>query len=334
MFRYLFAAVAALALGNPALAQSEMRLAIDGPLNGASAPYVLAADTGIFAAEGVSVDVRPTRSGLDVVGRVALGTYVGGVVDFGTFAEYMISNPGVPLIAAMVIHDRPAYAVIGRKSRGVAEPADLMGHTLGHDSSSLIENRLVNFSYANDLTIAEIVLHHVEPTDLARALANGEVDAILGASYEMLPELARLGMPLDDLAVFHMADHGVVLYGQVVVINTDFAKQSSGTAAKLLTGILNGWKAAIADPQAAIAAVVARDPALDTALESERLAAIIAENVLTPYVLENGMGDISQRRIEWNIAQLQDNPIFINSEEAEKFFSNTWLPSPDARAMK
>ncbi|MDP2740498.1 MAG: ABC transporter substrate-binding protein [Pseudorhodobacter sp.] len=333
MFRFLIAAIAAVSLGTPAAAQSDLRFAIDGPLSGASAAYVLAADSGMFAAEGLSVELRPTRSGLDVVGRVSMGTYVGGVVDFGTFAEYLVSNPDSRLIAAMIIHDRPGYVVIGRKSRGVAAPADLHGHTVGYDSDSLIENRLVNFANAVNLKTSEMSLRHVDPTRLAAALAAGEVDAVVGTGYEFLPELARLGVPPDDLAVFHMADHGVVLYGQVVVISVDTARQSSGTVSKLLTGILNGWKAAIADPEAAVAAVVARNPELDAALETDRLKAIIAENVLTPYVLENGFGDINQRRIEWTIAQLQENPIFIASEERGIFFTDLYLPPASARTM-
>lgn len=334
MFRKIAAALLFVTLTSPASAQTEMRFAIDGPLNGSSAPYVFADDTGLFEAEGLDIEVRPTRSALDVVNRVGLGTYPFGVTDFPTFAEYIIMNPGSPVVALMVMHDRSAYTVIGLKSHGITTMSDLAGHIVAHDSNSFAKFRLINVASSNNLNMADITLKHREPTEIAAALAAGEVDAVVGLSYDLLPDLARLGVSADDLTILPMADNGLELYGQALVINTSFLAKSSGTATKLLAVVLQAWKASIADPDLAIAALVARNPELDPALEAERLRMIIAENVLTPWVLENGFGTTWQARQEWNVAQLQDNPAFINSEDRDTFFNMNFLPGPKDRAMQ
>lgn len=334
MFKRLATVLAFVAFAGPATAQTEMRFAIDGPPSGSSAPYVLADDTGIFEAEGLAIEVRPTRSALDVVNRVSLGTYPFGVTDMPTFAEYIIMNPGSPVLALMVVHDRSAYTVIGLKSHGIASVADLPGHIVGHDSDSFAVFRMINVANSNDLNMADITLTHKDPEALAAALAAGEVDAVVGLSYDLLPDLAKLGVAADDLTILPMADNGMVLYGQVVVVNSGFLQSSSGTVTKLLAAVLKAWKAAIADPDAAIAALVARNPELDPALEAERLRMIISENVLTPYVLENGFGTPNQARQEWNVAQLQDNPAFINSEDRDTFFNMNFLPAAKDRAMQ
>ncbi len=334
MIRRLVAALALLALTNPASAQSELRFALDGAVSGAGAAYILADDGGFFEGEGLLVDVRPTRSALDAVSQVSLGNYAMGAVDFPTFAEFITMNPGAPVISVMVIHDRPAFTVVGLKSHGIETVNDLAGHRIGHDSDSLMVNRLQNLANSNGFRLIDVTLTHRDPASMAAALAAGEVDAIAGFGYALLPDLARLGVSADDLTVLPMADNGVVLYGEVLVVNSDYAKKSSGTVTKLLAAVTKAWQATLADPDVAIAAVVARNADLDPALEAERLRMIISENVLTDWVVENGLGAPNQARQEWNVAQLQDNPDFINSENRESFFAIDFIPSAKDRAVK
>jgi NitT/TauT family transport system substrate-binding protein len=59
-----------------------------------------------------------------------------------------------------------------------------------------------------------------------------------------------------------------------------------------LRAVAMGWKDAIADPDAAIASLIKRNPAADPALESERLRWRSQANVLTDWVKANGMGNI------------------------------------------
>ncbi|MBW6507214.1 MAG: ABC transporter substrate-binding protein [Rhodobacteraceae bacterium] len=334
MIRHLVAALALFVLASPASAQSELRFALDGAVGGAGAAYILADDGGFFEAEGLLVDVRPTRSALDAVSQVSLGNYAMGAVDFPTFAEFIIMNPGAPVISVMVIHDRPAFTVVGLKSHGIAAVSDLAGHRVGHDSDSLMTNRLQNLANANDFQLVDVTLTHRDPAAMAASLAAGDVDAVAGVGYQLLPDLARLGVAAEDLTVLPMADNGLVLYGEVLVVNSEYAKKSPGTVTKLLAAVTKAWQASLADPEAAIAAVVARNPDLDPALEAARLEMIISENVLTAWVLENGLGAPNQARQEWNVAQLQDNPDFINSENRETFFASEYLPSARERAVK
>ena len=61
---------------------------------------------------------------------------------------------------------------------------------------------------------------------------------------------------------------------------------------KFVVALGAGWKDAINDPKSAIAALVKRNPAADSALEQRRLELAIKANVLSDYVKENGMGGI------------------------------------------
>ena len=84
--------------------------------------------------------------------------------------------------------------------------------------------------------------------------------------------------------------------------------------------------AAIADPDAAIASLVERNPAADAALEKRRLMLAADANVMTDFVKENGMGTIDAARMDAAIAQLQETYEFQNAPDASLYFTSAYLP--------
>ena len=55
-------------------------------------------------------------------------------------------------------------------------------------------------------------------------LAEGKVAAVTGFSFTSYLNTKRLGVDSEDISVILMADHGVDLYGNAVIVNTDFAE--------------------------------------------------------------------------------------------------------------
>ena len=78
-----------------------------------------------------------------------------------------------------------------------------------------------------------------------------------------------------------MADHGLELYGNAIIVNTDFAQDNSQLVTGFLRAVAKGWSGAIEDPELAVKSMVQRNPAADPALETRRLKLAIAGNVLT-----------------------------------------------------
>ena len=82
----------------------------------------------------------------------------------------------------------------------------------------------------------------------------------------------RLGVPEDDISTILMADYGLKLYGNAVIVNTDYAAANADTVKAFLGAVAAGWKDAIADPTSAAEALVKRNPAADAGLEERRLS--------------------------------------------------------------
>jgi NitT/TauT family transport system substrate-binding protein len=165
-------------------------------------------------------------------------------------------------------------------------------------------------------------------------LAEGKVASVTGFSFSSTLNLIRLGVPEDDLTVLLMADHGVELYGNAIIVNTEFAAANPEAVTGFLRAVAKGWKDAIATPDAAIASLIARNPAADPALETRRLQMAVDANVLTDWVKANGMGNIDPARMATAIEQTKTVYEFVNAPDAALYFTPAYLPNDGSLMME
>ena len=53
------------------------------------------------------------------------------LADINAVIRFRDQNPTAPLQAIFMVYNRPPYAIIGRKSRGITDPKSLEGKRLG-----------------------------------------------------------------------------------------------------------------------------------------------------------------------------------------------------------
>jgi NitT/TauT family transport system substrate-binding protein len=165
-------------------------------------------------------------------------------------------------------------------------------------------------------------------------LAEGNVAAVTGFSFSSFLNLVRLGVPEEDISTILMADHGLALYGNAIIVNTDFAAANPEVVTGFLTAVAAGWKDAIAAPADAIESLIDRNPAADAALEQRRLQLAIDANVVTDYTLANGMGSVDADRMTKALEQLKETYEFQNAPDAGLYFTDAYLPDASARMLK
>lgn len=294
----------------------------------------MAIDQGLFAAEGLSVEVTAGEGSLDAIPKVATGAFPVGFADLNSLIRFLDQNPGAPVIAAMMVYDKPAFAVIGRKSLGVEAPADLMGKVLGAPPPDGAWAQFPIFAAENGLDMDQITIEPVGFPTREPMLAEGKVAAVTGFSFTSYLNTKRLGIDSEDISVILMADHGVDLYGNAVIVNTDFAEANPEAVTGFLRAVAGGWKATVADPEAAIQALASRNPGMDAALELERLTLAMETNVMTDWVMENGMGNIDPDRLANAVEQIKLTYEFQNEPDTALYFSDAWLPQDGSLSMQ
>ena len=330
----LIAAVASLGAAATAVAQTKVPFALDWKFEGPSAAYFAAIDNGHFGAAGLDVDISAGSGSLDAIPKVATGAFPIGFADINSLIKFKDQNPDAPVIAVMMVYDKPPFAVIGRKSQGISGPGDLEGSVLGAPPPDGAWAQFPAFATANGIDVSKITVEPVGFPTREPMLAEGKVDSITGFSFSSYLNLVRLGVPEDDISTILMADHGLALYGNAIIVNTDFAADNAGLVTDFLGAVAAGWNDVIADPEMGAKAVAKRNPAADVALETRRLQLAIDGNVVTDYTMANGMGDIDADRMAKALMQIAETYDFQNAADASLFFTDAYLPAADARMLK
>ena len=308
------------------LADTKLTFALDWKFEGPSAPYFYAIDKGYFKNEHLEVEISPGKGSLDAIPKVATGAYPVGFADINSLIKFLDKNSGAPVTAVMMIYDKPPFAIAGRKSLGVNSPSDLEGKILGAPPPDGAWAQFPPFASANNINVDSIKVEPVGFPTREPMLAEKNVDAITGYSFSMFLNLVRLGVPEDDISIMLMANHGLELYGNAIIVNTDFAKANPDKIKGFLRAVSKGWMDAMESPEDAVKSMIARNPAADLALETRRLKLAIDGNVLTDYVKQNGMGKIDNSRMEKALLQLAQTYEFSTEPDISTFYTDEYLP--------
>ena len=77
----------------PAVAQTDVKFALDWKFEGPSAPYFVAIDKGYYKAEGLNVTIDSGPGSVAGIARVAAGTYPIGFFDINSLVKFQDQNP-------------------------------------------------------------------------------------------------------------------------------------------------------------------------------------------------------------------------------------------------
>jgi NitT/TauT family transport system substrate-binding protein len=226
-----------------------------------------------------------------------------------------------------MVYNRPPYAVIGRKSRGINTPKDLEGKRLGAPAADGTFAQWPIFVKANDIDASKVTIESVSFPVREPMLAAGQIDAVTGRSFATYIELKDKGVPVNDITLLLMSDYGVELYGSAIIANSKFAAANPETVKGFLRAFLKGLKETVKSPAAAIETVLKRDDTARKELEIERLKMAIAQNLVTPEVKADGYGGIDTARFERALGQLALTYKFKTAKpKAGDYFDASFLP--------
>jgi NitT/TauT family transport system substrate-binding protein len=316
----------------PARADTAIHFTLDRKIDGPAAPFFLAIDQGYFKAEGLDVTVDGVNNGpLESVNRLTSGNYDMGVVDINLLIKFRDANHGAPIRALFAIFDKPPYAIVARKSRGIAAPKDLEGKKLGAPAADSAFAQWAIFIKVNAIDGTKVTIENVGPAVLEPMLAAGEVDAIIGCSFTYV-DLKDRGVPPDDLRVLLMDDYGVNLYGDVIAVAPAFAVEKPEAVRAFLRAYVRALRDTVRDPVRAIEALIHHDDTAKKNVELERLRMAIHDNILTPAVKAEGYGAIDPQRMAAAIDQLALTYQFKAKDKAAEVLDPSFLPSAAERS--
>lgn len=317
-----------------ASAQTPVRLSLDWRWEGPAAPFAVALEKGYFKAEGLDVTVESANGSREALTRVTAENYEAALADVNGLARLLHDKPETGAVAVMMIHDRPAYAIVGRKSRGLSKDlASLQGKTFGAPQADAAYAMWPVFRMVNGIDDSGMKFENVGLPVREPMLAQGEVDAVFGAATTSYVNLKSRGVPVEDIVTLLMSEHGIEAYGSAIVVSERFAQEKPEAVKALLRAIVRGFQDAAKDPAAAVEAVLARNDLARKEVEAERLRMSLDQNVLTPWVKENGFGGIDRDRFAKALDQIAAALDYKERPKPEDVFTDAFLPPADQRRI-
>ncbi len=327
----LVLAAAVAITSRPAAAQTDVKFALDWKFEGPSAPYFVAIDKGYYSAEGLNVTIDSGPGSVAGIARLAAGTYPIGFFDINSLVKFRDQNPGKPVKAVLMVYDKPPFVIATTAKTGITKPKDLERRVLGAPAQDGAYAQWRAFAHENAIDTSKVMIENVDFSERELMLANGNFDAITGFSFSMHFNLIQRGLKPEDIKTMLMADHGLLLYGNAIMVNPDYAKANPKVVAGFVRATIKGVLDTIKDPDAAVKSLMKRKVTGDEKIELERLKMSIRDNFVTPWVRLNGFGGIDMVQLAKSIDQIALTYEFKARPKAEDIFTSEYLPPAPER---
>jgi NitT/TauT family transport system substrate-binding protein len=320
------ALVATLLATGPTTAQVPLKFSLDFKIEGQATPFLVGIDKGHYKSAGLDVVMDPAAHSLEAIERLAAGSYDMALADINTLIRFRERHPAMPIKAVFMVYNRPPFAIVARRSRGITKPKDLEGKKLGAPAADTTFAQWKVFTKVNNIDASKVTIENVGFPVREPILAAGQVDAITGFSFVSYVDLKERGVPADDLTVLLMADYGVNFYGNAILVNPNFAAAHPEAVTAFLRAFVRSLKDTARDPSAAVESALKRTDGARKEVELERLRMALRDNILTPEVKANGLGAIDMKRLESSIETIASVHEFKSKLHATDIFDSSFLP--------
>jgi NitT/TauT family transport system substrate-binding protein len=338
--KHAFRGMQALALGlalsagfaAAAQAQTKIRMVLNWKYEGPQGMFFLADDRGYFKQEGLDVSFDQGNGSGAAVPQVANGAYDMGFGDINALVELAAKKPDDAPVGVFMLYNRPPFTVAVKADSPIKTPADFVGRKLGGAANDGALKLFPALCSAAKIDCTKVEIVNMQPSLREQMLMQGQVDGVFGYVTTIRFSAKLSGIDPDkQIRFIKFEDYGMDLYSNGIIVARKFVKEHPEAVKGFLRALNHGIKDAIADPQAAIDAVVKREPLIKPAIERARLDATMADEMSHPEIAKIGIGDISDDRMAKAIDILVKSKELPRTPAVSEIFDRSFLPPASER---
>jgi NitT/TauT family transport system substrate-binding protein len=319
----------ALSAGSAATAQAQtkIRMVLNWKYEGPQGMFFLADDRGYFKQEGLDVTFDQGNGSGAAVPQVANGAYDMGFGDINALVELAAKKPDDAPVGVFMLYNRPPFTVAVKADSPIKTPADFVGRKLGGAANDGALKLFPALCSATKIDCTKVEIVNMQPNLREQMLMQGQVDGVFGYVTTIRFSAKLTGIDPDkQLRFIKFESYGMDLYSNAIIVSRKLVKEHPEAVKGFLKALNHGIKDAIADPQAAIDAVVKREALVKPAIERARFDATLADEMSHPEIARIGIGDISDERMAKAIDILVKAKELPRTPAVSEIFDRRFLP--------
>jgi NitT/TauT family transport system substrate-binding protein len=315
-----------------ARAETRIKFVLNWKYEGPQGMFFLAQDRGYFKQEGLDVSFDQGNGSGAAVPQVANGAYDMGFGDINALIELAAKKPDDAPVGVFMLYNRPPFTVAVKADSPIKSPADFPGHKIGGPANDGALKLFPALCATAAIDCSKVEIVNMQPNLREQMLMQGQVDAVFGYVNTIRFSAKLTGIDPDkQLRFIKYDDYGMDLYSNAIIASHKFVKDHPDAVKGFLKALNHGIKDTIADPQAAIEAVVAREPLIKPAIERARLDATMATEMSHPEIAKIGLGDVSDERMKKSIEILVKAKELPRTPAPAEIFDRFYLPPANER---
>jgi NitT/TauT family transport system substrate-binding protein len=315
-----------------AQADTRIKLVLNWKYEGPQGMFFLAQDRGYFKQAGLDVTFDQGNGSGAAVPQVANGAYDMGFGDINALIELAAKKPDEAPIGVFMLYNRPPFTVAVKADSPIRTPSDFVGRELGGAANDGALKLFPALCATAKIDCSKVEIVNMQPSLREQMLMQGQVDGVFGYVTTIRFSARLIGVDPDkDLRFIKFGDYGMDLYSNAIIVSRKFAKEHPEAVKGFLAALNHGIKDAMADRQAAIDAVSAREPLIKPAIERARLDATLADEMTHPEIARIGIGDISDDRMAKAIDILVQAKELPRTPAVAEIFDRSFLPPASER---
>ncbi len=245
-----------LLLAGQARAADKVVLMLNWYVYGEHAPFYYGKERGLYAAEGIDLDIQEGRGSAVTTQAVAAGSATFGYVDVPTMMRAAIR--GAPVTATGVLVQVNPMSVMGLEEKNIRKPDDIRGRIVAVSPGDSMSQIWPLFLRRTGLKEGDFQVVSGDGQTKLNAVINGRADLLLG--YVMDQSMKIKDATGKDVYPIKFADYGINLVSSGIIARTPLLTENPDLVRRFMRASTRAVEAAEKDPKAAAAAILAALP--------------------------------------------------------------------------
>jgi NitT/TauT family transport system substrate-binding protein len=336
--RHVVASMAALAatggVGRAQPLRKPATMILNTAYSGPQAWLLLAQDKGYLTQTGLDISFTTGEGAFTAAPRMVAQGFDFGYGDVNSLIEVAAKGSGDAPVGVFMMFNASPSTVAVRADGPIRTPADLKDRTLSGHATDVALRTFGAFCEKTGLDQHSVAIKTFSGSMRAQveAMLAGQFDGVFGYVSTITAAMASAGIDASKVLRFiNFADHVPDLYGSCLMATRRMIREEPQAVAALVRAINLGLADVLKDKDAAIDAVVRRDPNVRHAVDKLRLQTTLDVEMSHAEGKVLGIGDIDEARMARSISLVARTNRLARVPVLSEIFDRSFLPPPSER---